>query len=88
MRLDEGLVARNSPVNLRPGAPCPLILTLGGGEPPEFHRQSEILAAAWADAGMAIQVLPVGALNHFTILDSFRGPGEELHEKTRAMMMG
>ena len=88
VRLDQGLIARNSPVNLRPGAPCPLILALGGGEPAEFHRQSEILRAAWADAGMTIQVLPVGALNHFTILDNFGTLGEELHEKTRAMMIG
>jgi arylformamidase len=50
-----------------------LVLTVGGAESVEFHRQSDALAAAWKD--LAPEVVDLPGHNHFNILDALKSPG-------------
>ena len=46
LNLNKKVADRNSPVQLWPAGPAPLVLAVGGEEGPEYLRQSEDLAAA------------------------------------------
>ncbi len=59
---------RNSPVHCAPGRSGPLLLTLGGLEGVEYHRQSETLAATWHSRKLPCQVVPMGKHDHFSIV--------------------
>ncbi|MEP5153129.1 alpha/beta hydrolase [Planktotalea sp.] len=49
-----------------------VIAWVGGGERPEFIRQTELLGMMWSGLEARIRVEIEGALNHFTILDGLR----------------
>jgi hypothetical protein len=51
---------------------------LGGDEGPEYLRQSEALAAAWRDTGLALEVVVLTGQNHFSIVDQLNDPEAEL----------
>ena len=71
IRLDDGIVARNSPLfAVRPCA-TPVLVTWGGDESAEFARQSTSLHEAWRAAGNASELLPQSGANHFTATDGF-----------------
>src|SRR5882762_758570 len=59
---------RNSPVHCTPARSGPLLLTLGGLEGAEFHRQSETLAATWHSRKLPCQVVPIARHDHFSIV--------------------
>ena len=69
---------RNSPVHLAPISPAPLVLALGGTEGPEYHRQTDDLAAAWRAHGVAIEVMDLAGHDHFSIMGELSSPGTEL----------
>jgi arylformamidase len=73
LKLDEGTVARNSPMRLKP-VTTRLLLTVGEKEPEEFHRQQSEFAAVWRKAGAAVDVVPADGLDHFDILEKFGDP--------------
>lgn len=74
VRLDAGQVLRNSPIHhVPPGAP-PLVMTAGGKESGEFHRQQAEYAAAWRAAGNVAEIVDAPDLHHFDILDRFADP--------------
>lgn len=63
--LDEEGVTRLSPMrHLRPDLP-PFAILYGGGELPEFRRQSRAFAQALADAGVRVIEADIPDLNHF-----------------------
>ena len=70
LHLDEETARRHSPIYLRPGTRAPLTLAVGGAESDEFHRQADVLAAAWRAHGSTVGILDVPGLNHFTIVES------------------
>jgi len=69
---------RNSPVHFPPARSGPLLLTLGGLEGVEFHRQSETLAATWRSRKLACQVAPLAKHDHFSIVAELEDPGSTL----------
>ena len=71
LRLNEGEIARNSPIRHIPPAAGPLIVTLGGDESAEFHRQSQDFLAAWTGAGLQGTYLDLPGANHFTVLEGY-----------------
>ncbi|GEM_PF-21633 len=71
LKLDAGEIERNSPIRHIPAAAGPLIVTLGGGESAEFHRQSQDFLAAWTRAGLKGAYLDLPGLNHFTVLEGY-----------------
>jgi len=71
LRLDDGMIERNSPLfAIRPCA-TPLLVTWGGDESAEFARQSTSFHDAWLAAGNASELLPQSGANHFSATDGF-----------------
>lgn len=78
IRLDDGIVARSSPIaHVRPSV-TPLHITWGGAESAEFARQSGSFHEAWQAARNTSTLAPVEAANHFTVLDGFADPHSDL----------
>jgi arylformamidase len=74
LALTPEAVRRNSPVHLVPSAAAPLVLALGAAEGPEYHRQTEDLAAAWRPHGTPIEVLDLDGHDHFSIVGELQSP--------------
>ena len=71
LKLNAGEIERNSPILHIPQSAGPLIVTLGGNESAEFHRQSQDFLAAWTRAGLEGAYLDLPGLNHFTVLEGY-----------------
>jgi len=74
LRLDEAEAIRESAILHRPKHPIPLTCWVGGGERPEFIRQSQILAQVWSGLDTKTTCVIDGDHNHFTVLDALRDP--------------
>lgn len=68
LKLTPEAARRNSPVHCPPRRSGPLLLAVGGLEGPEYHRQSEELAAVWRSRGLLCQVLDLPGHHHFSIV--------------------
>jgi arylformamidase len=71
-------VRRHSPVLLAPARPTPLLLAVGAREGPEYHRQTEDLAAAWRRRGTPCEVMDMRGHDHFSIAVQLGDPSSEL----------
>ena len=71
LKLNAEEIERNSPIRHIPQSAGPLIVTLGGDESAEFHRQSQDFLAAWTRAGLPGAYLDLPGLNHFTVLEGY-----------------
>src|SRR5262245_17581798 len=71
-------VARHSPVRLAPPRSGALILALGDLEGPEYHRQTDDLAEAWARRGFTSEVMHLPGHDHFTVAVQLAEPKSEL----------
>ena len=72
--LDADAVQRLSPLLNLPARSAPLMLACGVSELPDLQRQSEIYAAARAQAGLAGRLTRLPHHNHFTILEELASP--------------
>lgn len=88
LRLDEGEEKRTSPMLRIPASGPPMIVAVGGGELPEFLRQSRDYAAAWAAKGLKGRLLEIGTHNHFTVLDELANPKGALALAVRDLVTG
>jgi arylformamidase len=80
IQLDQDLVRRESPLHNIPRRAPRLVVTLGGEESGEFHRQSREYLAAWKAAGLHGSMLEQPGRNHFTAIDGFLDPEHPLTE--------
>ena len=78
IQLDEGTVARNSPVLHGRKSMTPIWLTWGGAETSEFARQSQIFHDAWLAQGNQAQLQAQPGANHFTAIHGFEEPHSTL----------
>ncbi len=78
LKLDAETARRNSPISLRPAGRAPLLLPVGGLEGPEYHRQTEELAAAWRKHGARCEVMDMSGIQHFSIVSQLEAPASEL----------
>jgi len=75
---------RNSPVTLpRPRAGA-LTLALGGDEGPEYHRQTDALAAAWGVK--PAEIMDMAGHNHFSIISELENPFSPLARAIQRQM--
>ena len=74
---------RNSPVHLKPTGRAPLVLTVGADEGPEYHRQTNDLAATWRAHGASIDIVDASGLNHFSIVAKLERPDSALARAIR-----
>ena len=68
LKLSKDEADRNSPVRLRPAGSAPLLLSLGGLEGSEYLRQSEVLAVAWRQHGVEVDVVVQDGQDHFRMV--------------------
>jgi arylformamidase len=87
LKLDEGTVARNSPLRMRP-VTHRIVLTVGEKEPEEFQRQQTEFAAAWRAAGADVAIVPASRLDHFDILEKFGDPRHPIGAAALKMIRG
>ena len=78
LRLDDALIARNSPRFLVRTVPVPMLVTCGGDESAEFLRQSEDFLETWIGAGNPGTRLAQPGRNHFTAITGFADPQSAL----------
>ena len=78
LKLSKKVAERNSPVQLWPAGPAPLVLAVGGEEGPEYLRQSEDLAAAWRHHSIDVDVVVQEGHDHFTIVEQLSVPDSKL----------
>jgi len=70
-------------VQLKPAGRAPLLLVVGAHEGPEYHRQTDDLAAAWRGHGVSIDVLDAAGHDHFSIISEMERPDTPLARAIR-----
>ena len=69
--LTEEVARRNNALRLAPRVRCPVKLFVGGDEPTEWIRQSELYAEHLRQHGLAPELTVVPGVHHFDILDQY-----------------
>jgi arylformamidase len=82
LRMDAAEARRLSPIHLPPPRGGRLVLTVGGAESEEYHRQQDALADAWA-----VEARSLAGINHFSIVDTLADAGHPVF-RTAADMLG
>jgi arylformamidase len=86
MQLDEKQVQEFSPLHHLPPSPIPVVLTAGGIESAEFHRQLAAYAQRLTTAGNSVQhVKPAGG-HHLDVIDQLGDGNGELVRALIAMI--
>lgn len=78
LRLDTAEALLESAALHAPSGPTPLTCWVGGGERPEFIRQSKLMAMIWQGLDVPTRCHIDGAHNHFTILEGLKEPHSEI----------
>ncbi len=84
--LDTSTAARNSPIRHLRTVDAPLILSVGGAESEEFHRQQNDFAAAWSAAGSKCSVVDQAGGHHFDMIDRLANPKSGLWSAMQTMI--
>lgn len=80
LHLDLDEARAESVVLAQPAVAAPLTCWVGGGERPEFIRQSLLLAEMWRGLDVPARCEVEKDLNHFTILEGLKDPGSPITE--------
>lgn len=72
LQIDENEAISESPVLQRPVQATPYSCWVGGGERPEFMRQSHLMAQMWAGLDVKTRCTLDGAHNHFTVIEGLQ----------------
>ncbi len=78
LHLDENEARLESCVLHRPILSIPYTCCVGGGERPEFIRQSEVMAQMWDGLDTLTRCVVDGQYNHFTVIEVIRDPDSEI----------
>ncbi|OLL31457.1 hypothetical protein BTH42_10950 [Burkholderia sp. SRS-W-2-2016] len=86
LRLDAAAAARHSPLP-RAHADCAnALFAVGGAETPAFIEQSRQMCDAWQRAGNRAALEVTAQADHFTLLEAFTAPAEDLHRQAAAFL--
>lgn len=72
LKLDEAEASAESAALLRPHERANVTAWVGGGERPEFIRQTKLFAMMWDGLDVPIREVIEGDYNHFTVLESLK----------------
>jgi arylformamidase len=84
VRLNDADAIKSSPAFMPPATRAPVYLVVGGREIGGFRYQQDLLAEKWAGVVAGNIVSPED--NHFTILDAFSNPSNEVCRAALRMM--
>lgn len=76
--MEVGDASRLSPVTWSPPEGLRVTAVVGGAESSEYHRQTRMLAEAWAAMGVETKILVMPGANHFTVIAPFADPASVL----------
>jgi arylformamidase len=76
----------HSPILLTPTHAAPLLLPLGAREGPEYHRQSDSMAAAWRRHGGRAEVQSLAGHDHFSIVWELNARDSALSRAVRSLI--
>jgi len=88
LNLNPEMARRLTPLGDLPKRAGPMILAVGSEETDEFLRQQDNYAAAWRDAGLALQVVDLPGRNHFTAVDALGETDHALFAAVSALVLG
>jgi len=77
-RFSAAYIADLSPVTMQPGPAVPVLLSVGGEESEEFHRQSAVFAAHLRRHGFSVDEVAMPGHNHFSIVEALTDPNAPL----------
>ncbi|SLN20189.1 alpha/beta hydrolase [Oceanibacterium hippocampi] len=77
--LDAAAAAENSPLHLASHGNAPLIVTTGGLETDEYHRQQAEFVRVWRAAGRRVDILEMPGYHHFSVIDELARPDSLLN---------
>jgi quercetin dioxygenase-like cupin family protein len=78
LHLDLAEARAESSVLGEPGLAAPLTCWVGGGERPEFIRQTKLLADIWGGLDVPARAHVDGEHNHFTVLEALKDPASPI----------
>ncbi|MEA2179961.1 MAG: arylformamidase [Solirubrobacteraceae bacterium] len=78
LQLSHRTIETQSPLFHIPESAPPILLTYGGRESREFHRQSEDYLSAWRRAGLTGEAFKQTDADHFTAITGLADPGSDL----------
>ena len=80
LKLNDETAERNSPIHMNPRADIPFSIVVGEAESDEFRRQSYHFFEKWGERGANVKYFELPDLNHFSIIDQMKTPGNALTE--------
>ncbi|MFL9877785.1 alpha/beta hydrolase [Herbaspirillum rhizosphaerae] len=86
LQLDGPQVQQYSPLHHLPATKMPVILTAGGAESAEFHRQKNAYALALHGAGFPVQQVKLADGHHLDVIDKLADGSGELAQAIIAMV--
>jgi arylformamidase len=78
LQLTGAEIARNSPILHAPPQGTNLLLTLGGLESAEFHRQAQAYQEFLTLHGSAPEIMPIPGCTHNTVIDGLADPASPI----------
>jgi arylformamidase len=87
VRLDAGEAAENSPVSLEPRGAQWMVITAGGLESAEFHRQQSGLVDKWRIAGLDTETINSPGKHHFNVVTQLSEPESPLFSAIRSRIL-
>ena len=84
--LTHETIRRQSPLFHLGPSPARLLVTLGGDESPEFHRQSQEYLGGWTACGNRGSAFEQPGRNHFTAIYDYADPAAPLTRATLDLM--
>jgi arylformamidase len=76
--LTDAEATSESPALHRPACARPYTAWVGGGERPEFIRQSELIAQMWTGLDMPASCVIDGTHDHFSVIEGLRSAGSDI----------
>lgn len=78
LHLDEGEAKLESAALHRPTKAIPYCCWVGGGERPEFIRQSKLMAQMWSGLDVKTRCVIDGEHDHFSVIEGLRDPESKI----------
>jgi arylformamidase len=78
IRLTEEIARRHDALRLEPKVRCPVELFVGGDEPPQWIRQSELYAEHLRRHGVKAELSLIPGTHHFDIIDQYVDPASPI----------
>ncbi len=78
LQMDLAEARAESAALAEPATAAPLTCWVGGGERPEFIRQTRLMCQMWEGLDVPVRCEVEGNHNHFTILEGLKDPGSPI----------